>query len=229
LTPRQQLGNELLRHPRIAHQGLFEAEADVARLLASVPEFVPFRRDGYACGLWVLDWDHRLPSKNTVLRLFAYYSEAARAASRKDFDARAAEIAAEDIFPEFDVPDFSGLSADEAYESAFPATENPKKFKLVSPWRREVDAKLGQQAEDIVRESQAFAELANEVRGRPPGLGDVEAAEWSPPAESGHSRWGIDVWFLRSFNGMVGEGTAFLVDLQDRQVISQREFQFRAG
>ena len=53
------------------------------------------------------------------------------------------------------------------------------------------------------------------MRTRPPGLGDLEAAEWAPPSESGHNRWGIDVWYLRSFNGMVGEGTAFLVDLDD--------------
>ena len=54
------------------------------------------------------------------------------------------------------------------------------------------------------------------MRTRPPGLGDLEAAEWAPPSESGHSRWGIDVWYLRSFNGMVGEGTAFLVDCRRR-------------
>ena len=67
------------------------------------------------------------------------------------------------------------------------------------------------------------------MRTRPPGLGDLEAAEWSPPSESGHERWGIDVWYLRSFNGMVGEGTAFLVDVERENVVSQRDFQFRAG
>jgi hypothetical protein len=28
---------------------------------------------------------------------------------------------------------------------------------------------------------------------------------------------------------MVGEGTAFLVDLEDERVVRQRDFQFRAG
>jgi len=42
-------------------------------------------------------------------------------------------------------------------------------------------------------------------------------------------RWGVDVWYLRSFNGMVGEGTAFLVDLEEEKVVRQRDFQFRAG
>jgi hypothetical protein len=39
----------------------------------------------------------------------------------------------------------------------------------------------------------------------------------------------VDVWYLRSFNGMVGEGTAFLVDLEEEKVVRQRDFQFRAG
>ena len=50
-----------------------------------------------------------------------------------------------------------------------------------------------------------------------------------PPCESGHVRWAVDVWYLLTFNGMVGEGRAFLVDLVERQVVRERDFQFRAG
>jgi hypothetical protein len=105
----------------------------------------------------------------------------------------------------------------------------PAKFRLVSDWRRKIDPRLGGHAETVVRESVAFKEVSSKLQERSAGLGDLEAAEWAPPSESGHSRWGIDVWYLRSFNGMVGEGTAFLVDLQDSRVVSQRDFQFRAG
>jgi hypothetical protein len=42
-------------------------------------------------------------------------------------------------------------------------------------------------------------------------------------------RWALDVWYLLTFNGMVGEGRAFLVDLVERQVVRERDFQFRAG
>jgi len=139
------------------------------------------------------------------------------------------QIAERDRYPEFDVPDFGGLVADEAYEAEMPSAEPPKKFRLVSEWRREVDPRLARKAEEIVRVSHPFQELASQMRTRPPGLGDLEAAEWSPPSESGHERWGIDVWYLRSFNGMVGEGTAFLVDVERENVVSQRDFQFRAG
>ena len=81
----------------------------------------------------------------------------------------------------------------------------------------------------VVRASPSFHEIKTRTSVRPPGLGDLEAAEWSPPCESGHSRWGIDVWYLLTYNGMVGEGRAFLVDDQEPIVVRERDFQFRAG
>jgi hypothetical protein len=224
---REELKRELRRHPRVVLQKLFDDAG--ARLADQLPSFVPFKGQGYAAGLWVIDWDHRLPSRDLVLRLYAYYTDEARKQGLRSFEERNALIGREEIFPEFDVPDFSNLSADEAYEAELPKDGPPRKFRLVSEWRRDVDPRLGRKAEDIVRASHPFQELASQMRTRPPGLGDLEAAEWAPPSESGHSRWGLDVWYLRSFNGMVGEGTAFLVDLEAEQVIGQRDFQFRAG
>lgn len=226
---REEARREMRRHPRVVFQGLFEDPSERERLAAGVPRFVPFKGEGYAAALWVVDWDHRLPSRELVLRLYAFYTEEAMRIGLRSLDERQAQIAREDLFPEFDVSDFSGLLADEAYEAELPLSGEPKKFRLVSEWRRDVDPKLGRRAEEIVRASSAFTELSSQVRARPPGLGDLEAAEWAPPSESGHGRWGIDVWYLRSFNGMVGEGTAFLVDLTDERVVGQRDFQFRAG
>jgi ATP phosphoribosyltransferase len=225
---RDELRRDLRRHPRIVHQALFGEPAERQRLIDGVPDFQPFRGKAYTSALWVLDWDHRLPSRALILRLFVFYSDDARRAGLRTFDERQQAIAREDLFPEFDVPDFAGLAADEAYEAEVPAGAAPGKFRLVSEWRREIEPRVGRKAEEIARRSSAFKELASQMRTRPPGLGDLEAAEWSPPAESGHVRWGLDVWYLRSFNGMVGEGTAFLVDLEDERVVSQRDFQFRA-
>jgi hypothetical protein len=229
LNLRDELRRELRRHPRVVYQRLYDTLEERERLGATLPTFVPFRGPGYAAVLWVMDWDHRLPSKELILRLYAYYTPEARAIGQRALEERSALIAREDLFPEFDVPDFAGLPADEAYEAEITPTGEAKKFRLVSEWRREVDAGLGRRAEDVVRASNPYRELSSQVRARPPGLGDLEAAEWAAPTESGHQRWGIDVWYLRNFNGMVGEGTAFLVDLEDAVVISQRDFQFRAG
>jgi hypothetical protein len=229
LDPRQEIVRDLLRHPRVVHQGLFANAADREKLVDVIPAFTPFRGDGYAFVTWVLDWDHRLPSKELVLRLYVYYTAEARERGRRERQDRETEIAREDLFPEFDVPDFAGVFADEAYEAELSLEGVPTKFRRVSEWRRQIEPRLGSQAETIVRKSTEFRELASKLPLRSQGLGDLEAAEWAPPSESGHSRWGIDVWYLRSFNGMVGEGTAFLVDVQDARVVSQRDFQFRAG
>jgi len=226
---RDWLRRELRRHPRVVHQNLFEGEAARERLASSLPTFVPFKGHSYTAALWMLDWDHRLPSRDLILRVYAYYTDDSLPLGLRSLADRDAQIAREDLFPEFDVPDYAGLFADEAYEAELSLEGEAKRFRLVSDWRREVDAALGRKAEDIVRSSTAFKELASQVRTRPPGLGDLEAAEWAPPSESGHERWGIDVWYLRSFNGMVGEGTAFLVDVERENVVSQRDFQFRSA
>jgi hypothetical protein len=226
---REEVKRELRRHPRVVHQKLFEDPAARDRLAAALPSFVPFKSPDYAAALWVIDWDHRLPSRELVVRLYAFYSEEAKRVGLRSWDDRVAQIGREDLFPEFDVPDLAGLVADEAYEAEMSLAGEPKKFRLVSDWRRDVETRLGRKAEEIVRASPAFKELSSQVRARPPGLGDLEAAEWAPPSESGHPRWGLDVWYLRSFNGMVGEGTAFLVDLEEERVVNQRDFQFRAG
>src|SRR5579863_8128891 len=194
LDLRDVLRSEMRVHPRLAQQGLFEGAEARAQIAAALPPLVPFGEADYAGALWVIDWDHRLPSRHAALRLYAYYSEERRREIEDAVGAREKEITAEDLFPEFDVSDFAGLPADE-----------------------------------IVRASTPFRELRVNGRIRPPGLGDLEPTEWSPPCESGHVRWAVDVWYLLTFNGMIGEGRAFLVDLVEKQVVRERDFQFRAG
>ncbi|HEX7559493.1 MAG TPA: hypothetical protein VF386_09845, partial [Usitatibacter sp.] len=142
---------------------------------------------------------------------------------------RLVEVRREDLFPEFDVPDFSGMPADESYEAELEPGGAPAKLRLVSEWRREIEPGAAARAVAIVRASPSFQEVAARGTFRPPGLGDLEAAEWVPPCESSHARWGIDVWYLLTYNGMVGEGRAFLVDIIEPLVVRERDFQFRAG
>ena len=52
---------------------------------------------------------------------------------------------------------------------------------------------------------------------------------WTPPCETGHERWTLDVWFLLAFDGRVGSGRSLLVDLAARKVITVRDFTVRAG
>jgi hypothetical protein len=229
LDLREELKRAAKLHPRLLTQSLFEEQAELERIATALPVFMPFKGKAYKAAMWILDWDHRVPSRDYILRLYVFYSAQGKAIGELAYAERLAQIESEDIFPEFDVSDFGGLSADEVYEAEGPVGGELKSFRLVSEWRREIDTKSARKAEQIARLSPHFQEVASETRARPPGLGDLEAAEWCPPSESGHPRWGVDVWYLRSFNGMVGEGTAFLVDLEEEKVVRQRDFQFRAG
>ena len=229
LDLRDLLRAEVRVHPRLVQQGLFTKEGEGGRIAAALPPLVPFGGAEYKGGLWIVDWDHRLPSRQAVLRLYAYYTEERRQEIEKAYAARQGDVAAEDLFPEFDVSDYVGLPADEAYEADMDLGGSPARLRLVSEWRREIQPAPAMRAIEIVRASEPFRELRAQSKVRPPGLGDLEPAEWSPPCESGHVRWGVDVWYLLTFNGMVGEGRAFLVDLEERLVVRERDFQFRAG
>jgi hypothetical protein len=229
LDLRDSLRAELRVHPRLTQQNLFGRAEDAGKIAAALPPLVAFGEAEYQSAIWIVDWDHRLPSRQVVLRLYAHYTED----RRRDFDAayaaRQEELRREDLFPEFDVSDFVGLPADEAYETEMDLGGTPGRLRLVSEWRRDIQPGPAARAIEIVRESEPFRDLKTQAAVRPPGLGDLEPAEWSPPCESGHVRWGVDVWYLLTFNGMVGEGRAFLVDLQERLVVRERDFQFRAG
>ena len=229
LDLRDLLRTELRVHSRLKQQGLLARPDEGARLAATLPPLVPFGNAQYAAAYWLVDWDHRLPSRQSVLRLYAHYTDDRRREAQRAVDDRLAEIAKADLFPEFDVPDFVGLPADEAYETEIDLSGNPSRLRLISDWRREIQQAPGEQAVEIVRTSEPFRELRAKAKIRPAALGDLEPAEWSPPCESGHVRWGVDVWYLLTFNGMVGEGRAFLVDLEERAVVRERDFQFRAG
>ena len=229
LDLRDLLKSHVIVHPRIAAQPEIVEATKGARLAAELPPLVPFGNAEYVGGDWILDWDHRLPSKQSILRLSAYYTEERRKMAQAARELRLAEIAREDLFPEFDVPDLGGMPADEAYEAELEAGGAPAKLRLVSEWRREIGGAAAARAVGIVRASASFQEVVAKGTFRPPGLGDLEAAEWAPPCESGHARWGIDVWYLLTYNGMVGEGRAFLVDAIEPVVVRERDFQFRAG
>jgi hypothetical protein len=229
LDLRDLLRERLTVHPRLVQQQLWTAMGSSARLAADLPPLVPFGNADYAGADWILDWDHRLPSRHAVLRLAAYYTDERRREAEAAMAQRRIDIARDDLFPEFDVPDLAGIPADEAYEAELEIGNPPARLRLVSEWRREIDRTAAERAVQIVRDSPSFQEIKGRGTFRPPGLGDLEAAEWSPPCESGHSRWGIDVWYLLTYNGMVGEGRAFLVDREEPLVVRERDFQFRAG
>lgn len=226
----KQLLRELKRHPRIAHQGIVTKADDLARLQDSLPALVAFGSARYSGALAVVDWDHRLPSKSVILRVYAYYTDGGLRAGTVEMRARSEQIAARDKFPEFDVPDYAGLNADEAYEAELDPAGTVSKMRLVSPWRREIEPREARTAVQITRGSDQFRKLADDTRAaRPDYLGDLESVSWTPPCESNLQRWTVDVWYLMYLDASVGKGRSFLVDLERQAVVGVREFVVRAS
>jgi hypothetical protein len=222
---------ELLIHPRVAQQ---KVGNDVVSklLLAAMPKLSPFKDRHVHSVIAALDWDHRLPSKALTLRIHVCYDAQTRARFQQALDRRCAEIAERDVYPEFDVPDYGGLPADEAYDVELSPEMSIETMRLTSPWRREVAEDDAGRAVNAVRVSAQFADARRAEPARPANLGDLEAVAWTPPCESNLQRWTLDVWWLTSFDGRIGKGWSFLVDLGaglGEQVVAAREFTIRAG
>src|SRR5262249_36251476 len=162
-------------------------------------------------------------------RVYVYCTDATYADGEAAYDERVEQIGARDRYPEFDVPDFGDLPGDEIYESEIQLDGSIGPFRLTSPWRREIPPTAGREAVAIARSSQDFDRIAAAALDRPRHLGDLEAVSWTPPCESGHTRWTLDVWYLLAFDGRVGSGRSLLVDLEERKVVTVRDFAVRAG
>jgi hypothetical protein len=220
---------ELQFHPRVAQQGM--TPDTVSKVLLSALEKVqPFRGRGVHSAVALLDWDHRLPSKALTLRLHVVYDRAGRERFDQALEIRKTEIAQKDRFPEFDVPDFAGLPSDEAYDVELTEELAIENMRLVSPWRRDVAPEESERATVAVRASQQFLEIRNTAQGRSASLGDLEAVAWTPPCETTLPGWTLDVWWLTAFDGRMGRGWSFLVDMANEpKVVAAREFNIRAG
>jgi hypothetical protein len=227
-VPVKSILKSLRLHPRVAYQGFFADDPMKAGLVAALPDLVPFHQS-YHGAIGIIDWDHRLPSKQLTARLYLYYDEWTLAEGEHAFDQRLEEIGTRDRFPEFDVPDFGELPADEVYEAEVSPGGEVQQVRLTSTWRREVPPSEGQAAVLVARASTEFEKIAAAALDRPRHLGDLEAVSWTPPCESGHSRWTLDVWYLLAFDGRIGSGRSLLVDLAAKQVIRVRDFSVRAG
>ena len=199
---------------------------------AALKKIRTFRDRAVHAAIALVDWDHRLPSKALVARLHLCYDALAQERFEQAYQCRLADIEARNRFPEFDVPDFSGLLSDEVYDIELSAKFEFENMRFVSPWRRDISDEDASKAVEAVQASDQFADLKRSVTDRSGTLGDPEAVGWSPPCETGQSQWALDVWWLTSFDGRIGRGWSFLVDLARKDadpVIAAREFSVRAG
>ena len=222
------VAEEIRLHPRVAYQGLFAGETAAAQLAASLPPLPSFRHE-YVGAITIVDWDHKLPSGSLALRIYGFYSEDTLEAGMEAYDDRLEQIAERDRYPEFDVPDFDALAADEAYEIELSPSGTIGRCRLTSAWRRTIASSDASTAVALASKSPEFQKLLASTGQRPAYLGDLEAVSWTPPCESQHARWTLDVWYLLAFDGRIGSGRSFLIDLVDNQLVTTRDFSVRTG
>jgi len=222
------VAEEIRVHPRVAYQGLFSGESAAAKLAVALPPLPCFRKE-YAGAITIVDWDHKLPSQTLALRVFGYYSDDTLEAGLEAYDDRLEVIAERDRYPEFDVPDFDQLAADEAYEIELSPSGTIGRCRLTSAWRRTIAGSEAAAAVALAQRSSEFQNLVATTNARPSYLGELEAVSWTPPCESQHERWTLDVWYLLAFDGRVGSGRSFLVDLVDNALVNTRDFSVRTG
>jgi hypothetical protein len=219
---------DLRVHPRVAYQGVSADQATREALVEQLPPLPSFRRD-YHGAIAVIDWDHRLPSQTFALRIYGYYDADNYLAGQEAYDDRVEEIGQRDMYPEFDVPDFDNLAADEAYEIELGTDCSVGRCRLTSAWRRSIEAVDAQAAVEVAQSCEEFIKLAAANTDRPAHLGELEAVSWTPPCESQHERWTLDVWYLLAFDGRVGTGRSFLIDLEANIMVAARDFSVRTG
>jgi hypothetical protein len=222
------IAEEIRLHPRVAYQGVFATESAAAQIAASMPPLPSFRHE-YAGAIAIVDWDHKLPSATLALRVYGFYSEETLEAGMEAYDDRLEQIAERDRYPEFDVPDFDALAADEAYEIELSPSGTVGRCRLTSAWRRTIAASDAAASVALAAKSPEFQKLLASTGQRPAYLGDLEAVSWTPPCESQHARWTLDVWYLLAFDGRIGSGRSFLIDLVDNQLVTTRDFSVRTG
>lgn len=209
---RDAFGPHLHVHVRLRDQDLVPGGAALTRLARSMPPLIPFGDASYHAIVAVLDWDHRIPSELMVLRLLACYSAEDLRSVREQLAAQERRIAEANLYPEFDVPDYGVVDANEVYAAAVEVDEEaPQGMRLLSPWRKDVPAKVGRRALAALQQSESFR-IADRGRPKRRALGGPMLVGWAPPLASDGRTWTVEVWLVTDFDGQMGTARVFLVD-----------------
>ena len=207
-------------HVRLREQGYGADGAHAVRVRALrdlVPTLVPFGGNTYSAVRVLLDWDHQLPSQGVLLRVYAAYS--GHEARRLDTQIRARDqiIESDNLYPEFDLPDYGELDASETYVGALlPALDKMEDFRFFANWRKEVRHQVAQRALASVRRLEqfkhAYRQRDNDALGGPVVVG------WAPPSLGSCENWAVEIWLLTAFDGQGGQALVFMVDSGTQQV-----------
>ncbi len=207
-------------HPRVGDQGV---DPDTLKdLLERVPELVPFGSNRYVEVRAVVDWDHQIPSQHYVLRIYAAYSDHEAKAMETQLRARRTQVESDNLYPEFDLPDFAEIEASEAYAGVFrPDNTDFEDFRFFAPWRKEVRQSVARAAVSAVKELDTFKRALKKRKND--ALGSAVVVGWAPPCLGHSDNWAVEVWLLTQFDGQAGKAMVFMVDSETEEVTREYE------
>ncbi|HFE44955.1 MAG TPA: hypothetical protein ENJ18_05590 [Nannocystis exedens] len=208
-------------HPRLVQQGMAPTPKQRKALLKSLPQLIPFTGNTFVGARALLDWDHQLPSQHRLLRLYMCYGESEIQLLDAGIKRRDREIREGNLYPEFDLPDFSNLPASETYIAVMKASQPViEDLRFTSDWRRRVEQSAQQSALATVSRLESFnRSLQDRTHDH---LGPPVVIGWTPPCLAHSPSWAVEVWLLIDFDGHRGRAHVFMIDSTNEQVT--REF-----
>ena len=215
---RQMLRDNLHVHVRLRDQGLTDESDQISQILDQLPSLSAFSTNNYDSLVLLIDWDHQIPSKYLSARVLASYTEHESRRVCTLIRARSQTIERENLFPEFDVPDYEDLSASERYHFILDATSLAvMDSRFESDWRKEVQAEDLNTALKVLAGHQVF-QRANAQR-RSENLGGPILMGWSPPMTSETETWTLEFWLVTQFDGQHGTALVCMVDIEGERVV----------
>lgn len=209
-------------HPRIKDQGHDPDAARRAELATTLPALSAFGERRFASVRAILDWDHQIPSQFYLLRVLASYDEKDRERVEASVEDRDEEIAETNLYPEFDLPDFGEIDANESYVAVLRAGSTKiEDFRFLSHWRKQVGGAIADVAIKTVTKNPNYQRAA--AARRTDGLGGAVVIGWAPPCLANSDGWAIEIWLLTEFDGHAGKARVFMVDPERREVTREYE------
>jgi hypothetical protein len=202
---------DLRVHVRIKDQRLGPDAETLEAIVSQIPELIAFGKNEFVSLHAVLDWDHLIPSEFLLLRLYASYDRRSTQRLEAQLSLRQEAISDDNLYPEFDLPDYAELLASESYLAVLkPGSSQVDEFRLISEWRKQVPPESGRKGLAAVKASDSFAAViatrANDALGGPVVVG------WAPPCTAGAVLWAVEVWIITAFDGQQGTAHVFMVD-----------------
>lgn len=217
---RNALLEHLKVHVRIQDQG-HDPDDDGRKLLAErLPDISAFGDHRFAAVHVMLDWDHQIPSQFMLLRILGSYHQDAARKIDAVLAERDEEIEENNLYPEFDVPDYGEIEGSETYVAVMrPGDTDFEDFRFLSTWRKQVAPAIADAAVKIVRDDEGYQNAA--AARKTQGLGGPVVIGWAPPFLADTDNWAIEIWLLTEFDGHSGKARVFMVDTQAAAVTKE--------